>query len=121
MLMSAIEILSQFSFCFINLTIYWKETSPAGLQKSICSNFPPSFSVLHLSDGCDRKVLPGNDGKDDNSKRTNDDHINPKVNKLKRAAVTALSAAAVKAKLLANQEEDQIRQLASLIIEKQVL
>ncbi|KAG2703460.1 hypothetical protein I3760_06G138400 [Carya illinoinensis] len=43
-----------------------------------------------------------------------------KFDKVKRAAVTALSAAAVKAKLLANQEEDQIRQLATFLIEKQL-
>ncbi|KAK7264307.1 hypothetical protein RJT34_31914 [Clitoria ternatea] len=39
--------------------------------------------------------------------------------KVKRAAVSTLAAAAVKAKLLANQEEDQIMQLTSLLIEKQ--
>lgn len=43
------------------------------------------------------------------------------INKnLKRAAVTALSAAAVKAKLLADEEEDQILQLSTSLIEKQV-
>lgn len=42
------------------------------------------------------------------------------MDKMKRAAVSAISAAAVKAKLLANQEEDQIRQLAASLIEKQV-
>ncbi|KAK6240956.1 hypothetical protein SCA6_006345 [Theobroma cacao] len=42
------------------------------------------------------------------------------IDKLKRAAVTALSAAAVKAKLLADQEEDQIRQLTTSLIEKQL-
>ncbi|KAJ6707866.1 SWI/SNF COMPLEX-RELATED [Salix viminalis] len=47
--------------------------------------------------------------KDDNS-----------IDKLKRAAISALSAAAVKAKLLANQEEDQIRELAASLIEKQL-
>ncbi|KAK5837263.1 hypothetical protein PVK06_013073 [Gossypium arboreum] len=36
---------------------------------------------------------------------------NRSIDKLKRAAVTALSAAAVKAKLLADQEEDQIDNL----------
>ncbi|BAT90916.1 hypothetical protein LR48_Vigan08g171400 [Vigna angularis] len=41
--------------------------------------------------------------------------------KMKRAAVSTLAAAAVKAKVLANQEEDQIRQLTSLLIEKQLL
>lgn len=44
-----------------------------------------------------------------------------KIDKIKRAAVSALSAAAVKAKLLANQEEDQILQLSTLLIEKQVI
>ncbi|KAF3435689.1 hypothetical protein FNV43_RR22781 [Rhamnella rubrinervis] len=43
-----------------------------------------------------------------------------KIDKIKRAAVSALSAAAVKAKLLANQEEDNIRQLSTLLIEKQM-
>ncbi|CAA2997071.1 SWI SNF complex subunit SWI3D [Olea europaea subsp. europaea] len=42
------------------------------------------------------------------------------IDKLKRAAVTAVSAAAVKAKLLADQEEDHIRELAALLIEKQL-
>ncbi|KAG8368251.1 hypothetical protein BUALT_Bualt15G0025900 [Buddleja alternifolia] len=42
------------------------------------------------------------------------------VEKLKRAAVTALSAAAVKAKFLADQEEDQILQLSTFLIEKQL-
>ncbi|KAL6494831.1 hypothetical protein OROGR_031631 [Orobanche gracilis] len=40
--------------------------------------------------------------------------------KLKRAAVTAISAAAVKAKFLANQEEDQILQLSTFLLEKQL-
>lgn len=43
------------------------------------------------------------------------------IDRVKRAASTAVSAAAVKAKLLADQEEDQIRQLASMLIDKQVL
>ncbi|XP_073037298.1 SWI/SNF complex subunit SWI3D-like [Primulina eburnea] len=42
------------------------------------------------------------------------------INKLKRAAVTALSAAAVKSKLLADEEESQIRQLAILLVERQL-
>ncbi|KAH0900816.1 hypothetical protein HID58_040319, partial [Brassica napus] len=40
--------------------------------------------------------------------------------KLKRAAISALSAAAVKAKHLAKLEEDQIRQLSGSLIEKQL-
>ncbi|KAK4378358.1 hypothetical protein RND71_000220 [Anisodus tanguticus] len=42
------------------------------------------------------------------------------IHKIKCAAVTALSAAAVKAKYLADQEEDQIRQLTASLIEKQL-
>ncbi|KAE8711726.1 organ-specific protein S2-like [Hibiscus syriacus] len=45
---------------------------------------------------------------------------NSSIDRVKRAAVTALSAAAVKAKLLADQEEDQIRQLTASLIEKQL-
>ncbi|OIW08707.1 hypothetical protein TanjilG_03383 [Lupinus angustifolius] len=40
--------------------------------------------------------------------------------KLKHAAVSTLAAAAVKAKVLANEEDDQIRQLTSLLIERQL-
>ncbi|KAK7310639.1 hypothetical protein RJT34_08261 [Clitoria ternatea] len=40
--------------------------------------------------------------------------------KVKQAAVSVLAAAAVKGKILADQEEDRIRQLASLLIEKQL-
>ncbi|XP_020251137.1 SWI/SNF complex subunit SWI3D-like [Asparagus officinalis] len=58
--------------------------------------------------------------KSNNSSGANDDKNNYSIIKLKRAAVTVLSAASVKAKLLANHEEDQIRQLVSLIIEKQL-
>ncbi|GLT42774.1 hypothetical protein SLA2020_167580 [Shorea laevis] len=42
------------------------------------------------------------------------------IDKLKCAAVTAISAAAVKAKLLADEEDDQIQQLATSLIEKQL-
>lgn len=59
----------------------------------------------------------GQDEKHDSKETKNDQYID----KLKHAAVTALSAAAVKAKLLACQEEDQIRQLATSLIEKQVI
>ena len=53
----------------------------------------------------------------DVSEETKDKH---NTNKLKRAAISALSAAAVKAKHLAKQEEDHIRQLSGSLIEKQV-
>ncbi|KAL6843471.1 hypothetical protein ACP4OV_026533 [Aristida adscensionis] len=43
---------------------------------------------------------------------------NDSITRLKRAAATAISAAAVKAKFLAEQEEYQIRRLTALVIEK---
>ncbi|GMJ03548.1 SWITCH/SUCROSE NONFERMENTING 3D [Hibiscus trionum] len=61
-----------------------------------------------------------NEGKNKNHDST-DREDNSSIDKVKRAAVTALSAAAVKAKLLADQEEDQIRQLTASLIEKQLL
>lgn len=66
--------------------------------------------------GEDQKKDSNNEKLD--SRDTKDDHNSQK---LKRAAVTALSAAAVKAKLLVKQEEEQIRQLATLVIGKQVI
>ncbi|KAE9586645.1 hypothetical protein Lal_00004317 [Lupinus albus] len=53
----------------------------------------------------------------DDSKKTK--HGN-NFEKVKHGAASTLAAASVKAKLLANQAEDQIRQLASLLIEKQL-
>nr|XP_043620572.1 SWI/SNF complex subunit SWI3D [Erigeron canadensis] len=53
-------------------------------------------------------------------KRLLDSKDNSSMHKLTRAAVTAISAAAVKAKLLADQEEDHIRQLATALVEKQL-
>lgn len=57
------------------------------------------------------------DPKSTKASRTKDEDS---VAKLKRATLATFSAAAVKAKLLANQEEDEIRQLATMLIEKQV-
>ncbi|XP_062093123.1 SWI/SNF complex subunit SWI3D [Humulus lupulus] len=59
--------------------------------------------------------------KDGDKKNGMDIKEDNKIDKIKRAAVSAISAAAVKAKLLADQEEDQIRQLSMLLIEKQLL
>ncbi|XP_076918578.1 SWI/SNF complex subunit SWI3D-like [Bidens hawaiensis] len=53
-------------------------------------------------------------------KKDSDAEDDPVMVKLTRAAVTAISAAAVKAKFLADQEEDQIRQLATSLVEKQL-
>lgn len=61
-----------------------------------------------------------NDGKSEKHDTT-ETKVDQKIDKLKHAAVSAISAAAVKAKLLAEQEEDQIRQLAAMLIEKQVI
>ncbi|CAL9021981.1 unnamed protein product, partial [Prunus brigantina] len=60
-----------------------------------------------------------NDGKSEKHD-TAETKVDQKIDKLKHAAVSAISAAAVKAKLLAEQEEDQIRQLAAMLIEKQL-
>jgi hypothetical protein len=43
------------------------------------------------------------------------------ITRLKRAAATAVSAAAVKARFLGDQEEYQIRRLTALVIEKLVI
>ncbi|CAH9100549.1 unnamed protein product [Cuscuta europaea] len=70
----------------------------------------------------DNKAKSTDEEKDHKTEK--EDTLNAKINldvvKIKHAAVTALSAAAVKAKFLADQEEDQIRKLASSVIEKQL-
>lgn len=43
------------------------------------------------------------------------------IEKLKNAAVTALSGVAVKSKFLADQEEEEILKLSTFVIEKQVI
>ena len=63
------------------------------------------------------EIKEGKNENCDSTERKGDSNID----RVKRAAVTALSAAAVKAKLLADQEEDQIRQLTASLIEKQVV
>ncbi|KAE8702235.1 organ-specific protein S2-like [Hibiscus syriacus] len=74
-----------------------------------------------LNSGNENGVTTDNikEGKNQNGDST-DIEDNSSIDKVKHAAVTALSAAAVKAKLLADQEEDQIRQLAASLIEKQL-
>ncbi|XP_059647692.1 SWI/SNF complex subunit SWI3D [Cornus florida] len=96
------------------------------------ANADPSKSENANEDPSDRKNAneDPSDNKNANedpsdSKNANEDPSETKndhgIDKIKRAAVSAISAAAVKAKILANQEEDQIRQLATLLIEKQLL
>ncbi|CAA6657585.1 unnamed protein product [Spirodela intermedia] len=65
----------------------------------------------------DPKSAVSNGERDSKSHKTEDE---ASIAKIRRAAVSALSAAAVNAKLLVDQEENQIRHLASLVIEKQL-
>ncbi|KAF9620312.1 hypothetical protein IFM89_011047 [Coptis chinensis] len=77
---------------------------------------------------CVSKVVECEIEKNRNTTETrDDDNVEPlknrdqhSVDKVKRAALTVLSAAAMKAKLLADQEEHHIRQLATYLIEKQL-
>nr|GEU80513.1 SWI/SNF complex subunit SWI3D [Tanacetum cinerariifolium] len=62
----------------------------------------------------------GEAGAKDTNNMKKDTKEDPSMHNLTRAAVTAISAAAVKAKFLADQEEDQIRQLATSLVEKQL-
>lgn len=71
-------------------------------------------SLINLAEEDGVKAVPGND---ELAERDNEHNID----KIKRAAISAISAAAVKARILASEEEDQIRQLAALVIEKQVI
>ncbi|KAI3996051.1 hypothetical protein MKX01_024996 [Papaver californicum] len=65
----------------------------------------------------DKKVIGIKEDKDGGLSKNKDDH---NIQRVKQAAITALSAAAAKAKLLAKQEEDEIQQLATFLIEKQL-
>ncbi|MCL7045332.1 hypothetical protein MKW94_006344 [Papaver nudicaule] len=64
-----------------------------------------------------KKVIGIKEEKTGGLSENKDDH---NIQRIKRAAITALSAAAVKAKLLAKQEEDEIQQLATFLIDKQL-
>ncbi|XP_042446750.1 SWI/SNF complex subunit SWI3D-like [Zingiber officinale] len=68
------------------------------------------------ADDCERNEA-SNVEKNFNPTEIEDGH---NLDRLKRAALTALSAASVKAKLLAKLEEDEVRRLISLIIDKQL-
>ena len=80
------------------------------------ADFPFSVVSLYLAEPSSAENVPADVEKGSNVTAKNDDSIT----RLKRAAATAISAAAVKAKLLAEQEEDQIRRLAALVVEKLV-
>ncbi|GMJ12797.1 SWITCH/SUCROSE NONFERMENTING 3D [Hibiscus trionum] len=77
-------------------------------QQPVTSNSANETGAITDATKEGKNESPPTETKDDSS-----------IDKLKRAAVTALSAAAVKAKLLADQEEGQIRQLTTSLIEKQ--
>ncbi|KAK0582028.1 hypothetical protein LWI29_020611 [Acer saccharum] len=85
-------------------------------------SLPSEVNVPQLTDSITENGTGEDQTKDSregklDSKETEDDH---NIDKIKQAAVTALSAAAVKAKLLADQEEDQIQRLSASLIEKQL-
>ncbi|KAF7840934.1 SWI/SNF complex subunit SWI3D [Senna tora] len=91
------------------------ETENPVMNVNMVSNSLPSEKNESLPLGEDHAE---NGGKiEDDGTKTKQDN---KFEKLKRTAVSTLSAAAVKAKLLANQEEDQIQQLTTVLIEKQL-
>lgn len=75
------------------------------------------FLLLYFAGENDAKMMDSRSEMNCKSMESKEDH---NIDRIKRAAVTALSAAAVKAKLLADQEEEQIRELVALLIEKQV-
>lgn len=77
------------------------------------------YLICLLPKCCFAGENPNKEGKKEKDvcEGTKDKH---NIEKLKRAAISAISAAAVKAKNLAKQEEDQIRQFSGSLIEKQV-
>ncbi|KAL6012342.1 hypothetical protein ACLOJK_002829 [Asimina triloba] len=80
-------------------------------------DYNSKFVAGKIQGGNNTGVIYGKSGKNQNQVESTDDH---NADRIKRAAHTALSAAAVKAKLLANQEEDEIQELVSLLVEKQL-
>ncbi|KAF3775555.1 SWI/SNF complex subunit [Nymphaea thermarum] len=74
----------------------------------------------HPKDSKDPHVSPGSTDATASSKTSVCSTNATASSKIRRAAIAALSAAAVKAKLLADQEEEQIRQLCSFVIERQL-
>ncbi|KAK9053362.1 hypothetical protein SSX86_029995 [Deinandra increscens subsp. villosa] len=81
----------------------------------------PTLSIL-AENTPNSGVLGGTEAKDSQiaNKDLPDTKDDPHMHKLTHAAVTAITAAAVKAKFLADQEEDHIRQLATSLVEKQL-
>ncbi|XP_068657718.1 SWI/SNF complex subunit SWI3D-like [Aristolochia californica] len=84
-------------------------------QQTVCST--STVGTGYKTAENDTKAVDDTNDKSGGTTERKDDHD---IEQITRAAVTVLSAATVKAKLLANQEEDQIRELASLLVEKQL-
>ncbi|KAL0872603.1 hypothetical protein Bca101_022308 [Brassica carinata] len=86
----------------------------------------PDTSVAKQPTGSASPPENGTDGENPNKEGSKEKDVcegtkdKHNTDKLKRAAISALSAAAVKAKHLAKLEEDQIRQLSGSLIEKQL-
>ncbi|CAH8320239.1 unnamed protein product [Eruca vesicaria subsp. sativa] len=116
-----------------------KDTSPAekdpqDMVKTVGDEFEPAkespkdvlvmpeSSVAQQAIGSASVPENGTDDENPNKEKDVSEETKDKHNsdKLKRAAISALSAAAVKAKHLVEQEEDQIRQLSGSLIEKQL-
>ncbi|KAG9440961.1 hypothetical protein H6P81_021126 [Aristolochia fimbriata] len=83
--------------------------------QTVCST--PTVGTAEKTAENDTKPVNETDDKSAGRREKKEDHD---MERMKRSAITVLSAAAVKAKLLANEEEDQIRELVSLLIEKQL-
>ncbi|KAI7750419.1 hypothetical protein M8C21_033743, partial [Ambrosia artemisiifolia] len=100
----------------LGLVVSESTEAPKDEEMAEKTESPPSTLANNTPNSGDTEAK---DSKDVNNKPldTKDD---PVMHKLTRAAVTAISAAAVKAKFLADQEEDQIRQLATALVEKQL-
>ncbi|XP_068654365.1 SWI/SNF complex subunit SWI3D-like [Aristolochia californica] len=85
------------------------------LQQTVC--YTSTVATGENTAENDTKAVDNTNDESGGTTETKDD---PDIERIKRAAITVLSAAAVKAKLLAIQEEDQIRELASLLVDKQL-
>ncbi|XP_031494682.1 SWI/SNF complex subunit SWI3D [Nymphaea colorata] len=81
---------------------------------------PKDSNDAHPKDSKDAHVSAGSTDATASSKTSVCSTNATASSKVRRAAIAALSAAAVKAKLLADQEEEQIRQLCSFVIERQL-
>ncbi|KAL3843467.1 hypothetical protein ACJIZ3_000870 [Penstemon smallii] len=100
-----------------------RSKEPLKDEEIISNSGKTGAELLIMSDSMKENVTNTDDTKAEACGTENKETLvteNDDFNKLKRAAVTTLSAAALKAKLLADQEEDEIRQLATMLIEKQL-